>query len=80
MPKEVLDIMREVAKYQYKRLKEAGWCVNCYRKKNNGTVRCDECAEIHARHQESINRKAGNKPWRAGEKGRPPKLRLKEVT
>lgn len=65
--------MREVARYQYRELVKAGWCITCYRQPAGQTTRCEECRARHDELQEKRNRAAGNKPWRAGGRGRKPR-------
>lgn len=64
LPEPVLEIMRDVARYQYRKLVEAGWCITCYRKPAGETTRCEDCRARHDELQEVRNRAAGNKPWR----------------
>lgn len=72
LPPEVLEIMRDVARYQYQKLVAAGWCVTCYRQPAGHTTRCEECRVRHDLLQEKRTRANGGKPWKAGGRGRKP--------
>lgn len=73
LPDEVREIMCECARIQYGMLRDTGWCVTCYRERAVETTRCPECQAKYAAAQERRNRAAGHKPWKAGQRGRPPK-------
>lgn len=73
LPDEVKEIMCECARIQYGMIRDAGWCVTCYRERAVETTRCPECQAKYTAAQERRNRAAGRKPWQAGQRGRPPK-------
>jgi len=61
--------------WSQKRVSE-GKCANCGAPRNLYTTRCDAC-ELVARR--GIRKRLGNRPWKKGKRGRPPKWAQKEA-
>ncbi len=58
-------------RWQQKQIAE-GRCARCGAKRKHYTVLCDACqVDDRVRQQQ----RSGSQPWRAGKRGRPPKVR-----